>query len=108
QNPGFSFAAADGHGEDENNQHHAHSSNNNNEGGNQGIGIGECVGNILIYLIVGGNNKVVPVNGRNVLHSFNDAVQFSSVFHKEMGFCRVITITIFYSHFLHRIEAAKS
>ena len=74
QNPGFSFAAADGHGEDENNQNHAYNGNDNDEGSNQGIGIGECVGNILIYLVIGSDVKVVPVDRGNLLHFFNHAI----------------------------------
>ena len=68
QNPSFSFSAADRHGEDQDNQHHAHSSNDNDEGGNQGAGVGKGAGDILIYLVIGGDLVIVPVDRGNALH----------------------------------------
>jgi len=74
QDSGFSFSAADGHGEDQNNQNHAHSSNNNNEGGNQGARVGKGAGDILIYLVIGSDIEIVPVDRGNLLYFRNHAI----------------------------------
>ena len=62
----------------------------------------------MIYLVIGGDDKVIPVNRGYVLYLSYHVIQLCCIFYEKVGLLEFAPIFIINSHFFHCIVAAKS